>query len=100
MEYAFGSSRVGVGKVSSLVLVLSIGGCVSDASGATTDNGYEENATPLVDDSPPPEAPPPTGRGSLEDLITTLTEEKPAVMARQQELLEARYDLRDRPSPA
>jgi cytochrome c peroxidase len=51
------------------------------------------------DDGPPPEPPPPLGMGDFDALRAQLIAEKPAVMARQLELLELRYDLSDRTVP-
>ena len=51
------------------------------------------------DDGPPPEPPPPLGMGDFDALREQLIAEKPAVMARQRELLELRYDLSDRTEP-
>jgi cytochrome c peroxidase len=68
-------------------------GCDPDADG---DLGAPVTLPPEVDDSPPPEPPPPLGMGDLDALMAQLVAEKPAVMARQRALLEARYDLADR----
>jgi len=53
---------------------------------------------PVDPADPPPSTPPPDE--TFEQMKARLEAEKPAVMARQRALLEARYDLSDRPSQA
>jgi cytochrome c peroxidase len=72
-----------------IVLALSLPGC--------TDK--QTSVRPLGSDlDPPPEPPSPPEGESFEAMKERLSSEKPAVMAQQLALLEARYDLSDVPS--
>jgi hypothetical protein len=57
----------------------------------------ESGQSPVPTEAPPPPPPPPPPNETFEEMKARLEAEKPRFMARQLALLEARYDLSDRP---
>jgi cytochrome c peroxidase len=81
----------------SMLLGIGLAAFACDKGSSQGDRTAEGEVRQPDDDVPPP--PPPPGE-TFEEMMARLAAEKPAVMAEQLALLEARYDLSDSPSDA